>query len=81
MILDERTAMREALAAIGDHEICVIFYDDLTLAHEVLEQMGAEPLTSLETLRLFSDELPPAEIKTGQRPGYARVDGQVEFAR
>lgn len=81
VILDEQEAMKTALSEIRDHEICVIFYDDLTLAQRILSEMGAQPLTSAESMRLFSDELRPLELKPAKVPRNVREDGQVEFAR
>lgn len=55
VILNEFEAMRKALSEIHDGEIVVVFYDEKEAAMSVLNEFGAEPLDSFESLRLYSD--------------------------
>jgi len=84
VILDEFEAMRVALKSVNEGEIVVIFYDELTAALKILNEMGAQPLDSFESLKLYSSEIRPLDRKASLPPQTApplRRNGQIEIAR
>jgi cyanophycin synthetase len=48
IVLDEVEAFADALAALRENEIVVIFYDKLAPILEILEQNGAVPAATIE---------------------------------
>ncbi len=83
MILDEALAMREALSDVKEGEVVVLFYDEMPYAEKMILELGAKPLDTFESMKLFSEQIRPME----RRPLNVHIEkakqqnAQVELAR